>query len=162
MNDKDKEAFEKWELDYFGTGKDENCPDYMVHIKEAWQAACEYVRQKISLDQARSNRVFVDMARKLCEAEKELKEWKEAASSEANIVDELQAEHRALQEQESLAKTMYQLVKTENKKLREALEHESNKRKILQDGMEFIVSGRYYTEHVAEETLEKLKEVEKK
>jgi hypothetical protein len=40
MNDKDKEAFEKWELDYFG--QNDNCPHYMLHIKNTWQAACEY------------------------------------------------------------------------------------------------------------------------
>jgi hypothetical protein len=123
------------DLDAFNEWR--NSTSTRLDIHDAWQAACEY-------------------------KDKELVEWREAASSEANIVDELQAEHRALQEQESLAKTMYQLVKTENNKLREALEHESNKRKILQDGMEFIAGGRYYTEHVAEETLEKLKEVEKK
>jgi hypothetical protein len=47
MNDKDKEAFEKWELDYFG--KNDNCPHYMLHIKNTWQAACEYKQREITL-----------------------------------------------------------------------------------------------------------------
>jgi hypothetical protein len=42
MNDKDKEAFEKWELDYFG--QNDNCPHYMLHIKNTWYAALEYER----------------------------------------------------------------------------------------------------------------------
>ena len=46
MNDKDKEAFEKWELDYFG--QNDNCPHYMLHIKNTWQAACEYKREEYS------------------------------------------------------------------------------------------------------------------
>lgn len=41
---KDKEAFEKWELDYFG--QNDNCPHYMLHIKNTWYAACEYMRNK--------------------------------------------------------------------------------------------------------------------
>lgn len=47
MNDKDKEAFDSWELDYFGTAKEENCPHYMIHIKKAWQAACEYKQKEL-------------------------------------------------------------------------------------------------------------------
>ena len=48
MNDKDKEAFDSWELDYFGTAKEENCPHYMIHIKKAWQAACEYKQKDLN------------------------------------------------------------------------------------------------------------------
>jgi hypothetical protein len=163
MNDKDKEAFVKYMA--------ENLPySYYVsyHCPElkTWQAACEYkdkeqyiegsIHESGGIKREMTWKESSDMMenmyqgaiarldreyKRIRELQAENKEWKEAARSEANIVNELQAE---------------------NKKLKEALEHESNKRKILQDGMEFIVSGRYYTEHVAEETLEKLKEVEKK
>jgi len=71
MNDKDKEAFEEWQESkpWIGDWKKAWC-------KEAWQAALEYERERTSLEQAKSNRLFVDMARKLCEAERELTKYK--------------------------------------------------------------------------------------
>ncbi len=121
------------DLDAFNEWR--NSTSTRLDIHDAWQAACEYKREEYSNLMDAMTRTS-QYNHKL---QAENKEWQEAARSEAEEVNRLQAE---------------------NKKLREALEHESNKRKILQDGMEFIAGGRYYTEHVAEETLEKLKEVE--
>jgi predicted metal-binding protein len=71
MKDKDKEAFEKWELDYFG--QNDNCPHYILHIKNTWYAACEY-------------------------KDKELMEYKEAAKSETEEINRLQSEIKKLRE----------------------------------------------------------------
>jgi hypothetical protein len=118
MNDKDKEAFEKW----FET----DARSLFYGIEDIWKAACEYKQKEIDF----------------------LKDRNETNISKVTCINQVNdGLHILLKEAEA-----------ENKKLREALEHESKKRKILQDGMEFIASGGYYTEHVAEETLEKLKE----
>jgi hypothetical protein len=67
MNNKDKEAFDKW--------CDLNGYLHIVEdfLYEAWKAACEY-------------------------KDKELLEYKEAARSEAQEVNELQAENKKLRE----------------------------------------------------------------
>jgi len=101
MNDKDKEAFYRW----WTSNKYELSPFYWsntsligIEIANTWQAAC-------------GNK------------DKELMEWKEAARSEAEEVNRLQADYRALQEEFSLAKTMAGLLQAENKRMREALEY---------------------------------------
>ena len=74
MNDKDKEAFEKWwdRADYSGNPYNWDKHSFIYfELLNTWQAACEYKQQEID-------------------------EYKEAARSEAQLVNELQAENTAL------------------------------------------------------------------
>jgi len=105
MNDKDKEAF----IEYMG----ENLPySYYVsyHCPElkTWQAACEYKQREIDFLKDRNktniskatciNQVNDGLHILLKEAEAELLEWKEAARSEAEEVNRLQAENKKLKD----------------------------------------------------------------
>ena len=77
MNDKDQEAFEGWvasEDKHEGVFSNNNnfTRDYWI-AEKTWQAACEY-------------------------KDEELIEWKEAARSEAEEVNRLQAENKKLRE----------------------------------------------------------------
>jgi len=107
MNDKDKKAFEEWFL-----GLDNAHIISAMKLNrgwfEAWQAACEYKQKEVDFLKDRNetniskvtcvNQVNDGLHILLKEAEAELFEWKEAAKSEANIVNELQAENKKLRE----------------------------------------------------------------
>ena len=93
MNDKDLEAFEKWELDYFGTGKDENCPHYMIHIKTAWQAACEYKQEEIKDIISFQNTEIIHLNKKIDDQDDEY--CKDVAYLDEKI-KKLQAENKKL------------------------------------------------------------------
>ena len=116
MNDKDKEAFEKWcNLNVYVHTFDE-------FIYEGWQASCEYKDKEIEsckrykdllVEQLESCSKENENWQKLYnEVNDELKEWREAARSEADEVNRLQAE---------------------NKKLREALEFYANCTRLMLD-----------------------------
>ncbi len=84
MNDKDKEAFEAWWKEY--TSNLSHTPtEWDVH--DAWQAACEYKKETL-----------LECAHNYYSLMEELKEYKEAARSEAEEVNELQAENKKLRE----------------------------------------------------------------
>lgn len=104
MNEKDKKAFENWLDDCYFDG--DRRPD--PSVKEAWQAACEYKQKEVDFFKDRNetniskvtciNQVNDGLHILLKEAEAELFEWKEAARSEAEEVNRLQAENRKLRE----------------------------------------------------------------
>jgi chromosome segregation ATPase len=81
MTDKDKEAFREFIHKGFGYSLSpydiENYGEYRNHLSVGWSAACEY-------------------------KDKEILEWKEAASSEAALVNELQSEIANLREQDKI------------------------------------------------------------
>jgi hypothetical protein len=100
MNDKDKEAFEKWlvsENKHEGVFSNNNnfTRDYWI-AEKTWQAACEY-------------------------KDKDLLEWKEAARSEANIVNVLQAENKKLRDALEYLNTITVLPEKVKPIIREAL-----------------------------------------
>ena len=75
MNDKDKEAFEKWYQDYFSISSITilNIPH---HFTKAWQAACEYKEKE--LDQLKLAEEFVETQKKIfLEEFKKLKDLNE-------------------------------------------------------------------------------------
>ena len=63
MNDKDKEAFDKWFCDYRKGGSIHD------HMKVSWQAACEYKQKEISGLEAEKQKLFIKLSKEL-EAEK--------------------------------------------------------------------------------------------
>jgi hypothetical protein len=111
MNEKDKKAFDKWWI----SNKYQLSPFYWhdtslvgSEILATWQAACEYKQKEVDFFKDRNetniskatciNQVNDGLHILLKEAEAELFEWKEAARSEADEVNRLQAENRKLRE----------------------------------------------------------------
>jgi hypothetical protein len=101
MNDKDKEAFECWQKEIIQELKFNNAIGDNKHkgsLEFAWQAACEYKHKEIE-DLYKHLKHEHDLYRKHLKVyEDEIQEYKEAARSEANIVDELQAQNKKLRE----------------------------------------------------------------
>jgi hypothetical protein len=116
MNDKDKKAFEEWFL-----GLDNAHITSAMKLNrgwfEAWQAACEYKQKEIDFLKDRNetniskvtciNQVNDGLHILLKEAEAELFEWKEAARSEADEVNRLQAENKKLYQELEIAKSIF-------------------------------------------------------
>jgi len=117
VNDKDKEAFEQWfksnANSSFAVFLRENYPDVGIKwdrepARSAWQAACEYKQKEVDFLKDRNetniskvtcvNQVNDGLHILLKEAEAELFEWKEAARSEAEEANRLQAENKKLRE----------------------------------------------------------------
>jgi len=70
MNDKDKEAFEKWLDDCYFDGDRRPEPS----VKEAWQAACEYMRDEFKFQTPPAVFIYQDMNDKLQAENKKLRE----------------------------------------------------------------------------------------
>lgn len=114
MNDKDKEAFDRWNNDsgilpseqlriFFGMSEQERIK---FALEQAWQAACEYKQQGIDelknvaywayeKDGIVTRHISIADVQKL---QAEVLEYKEAARSEAALVNELQSENVKLRE----------------------------------------------------------------
>lgn len=126
MNDKDKEAFEQWfksnANSSFAVFLRENYPDVGIKwdrepARSAWQAACEYKQKEVDFLKDRNetniskvtciNQVNDGLHILLKEAEAELFEWKEAARSEADEVNRLQAENKKLYQELEIAKSIF-------------------------------------------------------
>jgi CHAD domain-containing protein len=90
MNDKDKEAFEKWLNTKAWIGDHAK----MAWCEEAWQAACEYKQKEYSniMD------AMTQTSQYNYKLQAKNKEWKEAARSEAEEVNRLQSENKKLRE----------------------------------------------------------------
>lgn len=100
MNDKDKEAFEIWWKETM-PNPDWLSSDHASDVCKAWQAACEYKQSQVNeieLKEIKINRAFVELAAKFVKLQEELLLAREAASSEAALVNELQAENAKLKE----------------------------------------------------------------
>lgn len=82
MNNKDEKAFEDWYGD-----KPKNYASLYLQNKKAWQAACEYKKETL-----------LECIHNYYSLMEELKEYKEAARSEAEEVNRLQAENKKLRE----------------------------------------------------------------
>jgi hypothetical protein len=146
MTDKDKEAFDKWELDYFG--QNDNCPHYMLHIKNTWQAACEY----------KNKEQFIEGSIHESGGIKREMTWKESSDMMENMyqnsIARLDREYKRIRK-----------LQAENKKLREALEFYAKTESWDADG---VICGDTYApwgeqgiEVGGKRAVEALKEVEK-
>jgi hypothetical protein len=197
MNDKDKEAFNEWR----------NSISTRLDIHDAWQAACEYkdkeqyiegsIHESGGIKREMTWKESSDMMERMHQGaiaqlnreyerikkfKDEIQEYKEAARSEANIVDELQAENKKLREKLETAKIIFiemndkdkeilewreaarseaeevNKLQSENKKLREALEMVMDNTKMPHQHSD--LQTRLYC--LAERAREALKEVENK
>ncbi len=102
MNDKDKEAFNKYICSH-DQGILQHSDDTDIDVAErAWQAACEYKQKEINdiLDKEDMLRDYINNIKngELKTLQAELLEYKEVARSEAQLVNELQAENTKLRE----------------------------------------------------------------
>jgi hypothetical protein len=144
MNDKDKEEFADFVCKHDQGILQAGDESELDMAERVWQAACEYKDREQYIEGSihESGSIKREMT------------WKESSDMfermYMNTISRLDKEYERIRE-----------FQAENKKLLEDLESETQKRKILQDAMEFIAGG-YYTEWTAEETLEKLKEMENK
>lgn len=94
MNDKDKEAFIKYICSH-DQGILQHSDDTDIDVAErAWQAACEYMQEEYSNIMEAMTRTSQYNSK----LQAELLEYKEAASSEAELVNELQAENTKLKQ----------------------------------------------------------------
>ena len=117
MNDKDKEAFEKW-IDNDVLSQDESTlfknmseQERVVFVTErTWQAACEYKKETL-----------LECVHNYYSLMEELKEYKEAARSEAEEVNRLQAENKKLREALELTIRTAEYVYQPNKPLEKGL-----------------------------------------
>lgn len=93
MNDKDRESFDIWVWDKFNLTYELN-PSQYDDLKDSWQAACEYRQKEIDKFEWELNH----RSEIIKNLRGELLEYKEAASSEAALVNELQAENAELKQ----------------------------------------------------------------
>jgi hypothetical protein len=71
MNDKDKEAFDKWFIEKYRYDYNRLViPESVNPQKEAWQAACEYKQQEVSSLQETCQHL-IDLIRKVRAVEEE-------------------------------------------------------------------------------------------
>jgi regulator of replication initiation timing len=95
MKDKDKEEFECWQKEIIQELKFNNVIGDNKHkgsLEFAWQAACEYKKQEyLNLMDAMTQTSQYNF-----KLQTENKEWREAARSEAEEVNRLQAENKKL------------------------------------------------------------------
>lgn len=113
MNDKDKEAFDKWWI----SNKYQLTSFYWhdtslvgSEILATWKAACEYKKETL-----------LECIHNYYSLMEELKEWKEAARSEAEEVNRLQAENKKLREALEYLNTITVLPEKVKPIIREAL-----------------------------------------
>lgn len=139
MNDKDKEAFEKW-IDSDVLSQDESAlfknmseQERVVFVTErTWQAACEYkdkeqyiegsIHESSGIKREMTWKESSDMMermyqgaiaqldreyKRIKEFQAELLEYKEAARSEAEEVNRLQAENKKLRQELEIAKSIF-------------------------------------------------------
>jgi hypothetical protein len=78
MNDKDKKAFEQWELDVEWSTA---FKDQRLAALEAWQAACEYVRDDFKFQTPPAVVAYMEINDKLQAENKKLRQELEIAKS---------------------------------------------------------------------------------
>lgn len=95
MNDKDKEAFEKWisSLDWLFCSPVIK-PSVLIDMKTSWQASCEYKQKEIDELQAENS----ELKLLIKQYEKIVKDRQDELNYLVNKIDELQSENEDLKQ----------------------------------------------------------------
>lgn len=95
MSDKDKEAFEKWELDV------EWSTAFISHrlaAVDAWQAACEYARNEFKFQTSPAVVTYMEINDKLVEENKKLQKNILLLQEKTLVLGELESENKKLRD----------------------------------------------------------------